>query len=171
MFSIFNKIKQQSENASEEEKNQTSIEKERPETQEEITQEKISKFYEMLDGVSWDLNDDSSFYTNLSSEKREKKLERACESYGKGKMHDPILLVDTTTFGKADCGMMFTRSGIYIGESDYCAYFLSYESIIGKKFKIKDGSFYVNSREYSFNASKIMHKLTPVVNLLNTYFS
>lgn len=169
-MSFLSKMKEFS-NITDEEKTQTSFETEQPKSEEEIKKDKINQFLAKLDDVAWDLNDDSSFFNDCWSQKREKKLENACKAYGKGRNLDPILLVDTTTFGKAEQGMMFTRDGIYMGTRGDSARYKSYTDIFGRNFKTREGSFYINNSEYEFLATSQMKKLKPVINLLNNYFS
>jgi ribosomal protein L16 Arg81 hydroxylase len=171
MFSIFNKLKENLASDTEENQNKSSIDVKPEKTEEDIIKEKIKKFLTALEDVAWDIHDDSSFYRDTWSEKREKKREAASEAYGKGSSVYPILLVDTTTFGKADCGMMFAHDGLYMNEYNDYSTFISYEKMIGKKFSTKGGKFYINKRDYDFCATKQMDKLAPVIVLLNNYFS
>jgi len=172
MFSTLKKLKQKIESATDEKKNQASIEVQPVKTEAELIKKKISKFLSALEDVAYDLHDDSSFYSDMKySKKGEKKRDVACETYGEGYSFAPILQVDTTPFGKGNKGMMFATDGIYIGESDGCTYFRAYEDIIGSKFKTDGGRFYINNHEYEFLASKQMKKLKPVISLLNAHLS
>ena len=62
------------------------------------------------------------FYKNIP----EKKLRGALDSYAKGVMEDTVIgLIDTTLFGSATEGMLFTTAGIY------------YDETLSKKFYVK----------------------------------
>ncbi|WP_434145146.1 hypothetical protein [Photobacterium leiognathi] len=173
MFSVFNKLKEKF--SSDDNINESSIEVKNRKTEDEIIKDKISNFCNALESIAWNLHDDSSFFQNGGGlgkyEKYSKKLNAAREAYCKGYYVEPILMVDTTTFGKGDCGMIFTNDGIYIGEFDDCSYFIYYKDIIGRKFSTSGGKFLINHREYDFCASSQMKKLSPVITLLNSHLS
>lgn len=66
------------------------------------------------------------FYNNIP----EKKLRGALNSYAKGVIEDTVIgLVDTTLFGSATEGMLFTTAGIYFDESLCKKFYIKYKDI------------------------------------------
>jgi hypothetical protein len=133
----------------------------------ELIRAKKQDFICALGDLAFNFIGDSDIYpSDYWTEKYAKKLDNANESYGHHTEGQHFLLVDTTTFGKADNGFIITSHGIALCEAhEDEGKFISYNQM--NKIQGTDSGVTINNRKYEFYATNTINKLRPVFTLIN----